>query len=95
MIDRCEFVGFEASSHLSTRLKSLLNQVLSIAPSDSGVRTKMVKDGGLFKGTWRLASVNGQFEANGESKSAEELVEALFTQMNEKLLQWEQKRIVR
>ena len=92
MIDRCEFVGFEASTHLSTRLKSLLNQILSIAPSDSGVRTQLVKDGSHFRGVWKLASVNGQFEAEGESQTAEDLVESLYLQMSEKLSIWEQKR---
>lgn len=87
-----EFLGFDANSHVKIRLKSLISQILSMAPSDSGIRSSIKKVGDEYVGEWKVTSVNGPFEAQAQANDPEKVFESLFGKMSKQLVTWEQGR---
>ncbi len=87
-----EFHGFDANSHVKIRLKSLISQILSMAPSDSGVRSTIKKVGDEYFGEWKVTSVNGPFQAQAHAKDPELVFESLFGEMSKQLVTWEKER---
>lgn len=85
-------IGFAASSGFEIFLKTILDQLMLEAPSDSSITASFIKTEGLTSGEVLISSSQGQFSAHIRGRNSREVVIRIVQSIREQLGRWKKVR---
>jgi hypothetical protein len=88
------FKDFETSESFTTSLKSKIESLLDISPSDAGVHSCITKIKDGYSGVLKIVSSQGKFAVEAAAQDLDGLMKTLFQLMSGQVRSWQSRRFL-